>query len=133
MSSAPRTPLVAALRRLITALPLPERSDADLLRQFVAARDEAAFRALVGRYGGMVLSVCRGVLGNHADAEDAFQATFLTLARNAGSVRTPEALAGWLHGVAWRTARKARTAAARRRAHEGCTPERGDEPAPDLG
>src|SRR5262249_25927914 len=97
----------------------PERStDAGLLEQFVARRDEAAFEALVRRHGPMVLGVCRRVLRNHHDAEDAFQATFLVLARKAASVVPREMVANWLYGVACHAARKAQTAAARRRQRE---------------
>src|SRR5262249_14180810 len=75
-------------------------SDAQLLRQFVARRDEGAFAALLERHGRLVLAVCRRVLRNPTDAEDAFQGTFLVLARKAGSVRDPQALAAWLYRVA---------------------------------
>ncbi len=87
-------------------------SDGDLLARFLAGRDpvaEAAFAALVTRHGPMVLKVCRQLLGDDHVVEDAFQATFLVLARKAGSVRRPEALSRWLYGVAVRAARKARS------------------------
>ena len=82
-------------------------SDAQLLERFVAGRDEAgeaAFRALVERHGPMVLRVCRSVLDDPHDAEDAFQVTFLVLARKAGSIRKHDSIASWLHGTAHRVA-----------------------------
>jgi HlyD family secretion protein len=114
-SSQPMT--VAALRRL--AVPVTDaRPDEDLLRKFCAERDEAVFGVIVRRHGGLVLDVCRSVLRNEADAEDAFQATFVTLAVDARRVHSPPALAGWLHAVAFRVAAKARRARERRRALE---------------
>src|SRR2546423_15327716 len=80
--------------------------DADLLRRYVAARDEAAFAALVRRHGPMVFGVCRRSLGQVQDAEDAFQATFLVLARKAHTVRS-DGVGRWLYGVAVRVANKA--------------------------
>jgi RNA polymerase sigma factor (sigma-70 family) len=95
---------------------LPDRV---LLERFTERGDEAAFTVLVRRHGPMVLRVCRGVLGNVHDAEDAFQATFLVLARKAGELAWQDSVAGWLHEAAYRLALKARTAGLRRRAHEG--------------
>src|SRR5262245_35311034 len=109
--------VVRQLRRLAGERPA-ERSDSDLLRAFLADRDQSAFEAVVRRHGPMVLQVCRRALGNHADAEDAFQATFLVLARQASSIRKKASLASWLHGVAHRMATNATRAAARRRKHE---------------
>jgi RNA polymerase sigma factor (sigma-70 family) len=89
-------------------------SDAALLARFAAGRDESAFAALVERHGPMVLTVCRRVLRDRHEAEDAFQAVFLVLARKAGSYGWHDSIAGWLYTVAGRIACKARTLAARR-------------------
>ncbi|MDR3634649.1 MAG: RNA polymerase sigma factor [Isosphaeraceae bacterium] len=97
------------------------QDDEELLRRFLESGDagaEAAFTALMQRHGPMVLGVCRHVLGRHQDAEDAFQATFLVLARKAGSIRSRNVLARWLYEVAYRTAVRARVAAVRRQAYE---------------
>ena len=94
------------------------QSDAQLLERFRTHRDRSAFEVLVGRHGRMVLAVCREVLGDPDDAEDAFQATFLLLARKAGSLRVGRTLAGWLHRVGYRVAMQAGIAAGRRRRHE---------------
>src|SRR5436190_2211268 len=115
-------PSLSAVVRHIRALSAPsddaEASDAQLLDRFRAGGDEAAFAALVRRHGRMVMGVCRRVLHHHQDAEDAFQATFLVLARNAAAIRRRAALASWLYGVARRVAGDARRAAARRQARE---------------
>ena len=96
-------------------------TDARLLEIFTSCRDEAAelaFSVLVDRHGPMVLSVCRAVLGDSHDADDAFQATFLVLLHKARGLWVRESLGPWLHEVAHRTASYARSAAARRRRHE---------------
>jgi RNA polymerase sigma factor (sigma-70 family) len=93
-------------------------SDAQLLERFLRQRDEAAFELLLRRHERMVLSVCRRVLPDANDADDAFQATFLVLVRKAGSIGKREALASWLYQVAYRCALKARVGAVRRRRHE---------------
>jgi RNA polymerase sigma factor (sigma-70 family) len=93
-------------------------SDAQLLARFLAERDGVAFEALVRRHGPMVLSVCRAILRDPNDAEDAFQATFLVLVRKAASIRGRNGLGGWLHRVAYRVAIQANAAAARRRLRE---------------
>jgi RNA polymerase sigma factor (sigma-70 family) len=122
-------PLLGCVRRIATQA-RPEPDDFDLLSRFQADGDSTAFEALVDRHGPMVLRVCRHVLGNRHDAEDAFQATFLVLARKAAGVRTSGCLAAWLHGVAYRVALGARTAARRRRRDSltGVTPA---DPRPD--
>src|SRR5262245_54502335 len=98
--------LQTVLNHLRPAVGAP--SDGHLLARFVAGRDEAAFAALLRRHGPMVLGVCRRVLQHTQDAEDAFQATFLLLARKAGSVVRREAVGSWLYRVAYRAALEAR-------------------------
>ena len=98
--------VVAHLRRVALRSADAPASDAELLTAFLASRDEEAFALLVHRHGPMVLGVCRRVLGNQADAEDACQATFLVFVCRAGSIRPPEAVGCWLHGVARNVARK---------------------------
>ncbi len=107
MTSPPINTLMRRIR--LAALPQDAAAGADgqLMEAFVRRRDEAAFAILLRRHGPMVLNVCRRVVGNHHDAEDAFQATFLVLAQKAASVSPRERVAGWLHGVAYRIALKA--------------------------
>ncbi len=104
----------AELVRLFDSGSLSGLTEWELLEQFVAHRDELAFQVLVSRHGPMVLGICRRMLANTADVEDAFQATFLVLLRRAGSLGPGDAIAAWLHGVAVRVAQQSRTAAARR-------------------
>ena len=110
--------LIRHLRQLAQMEHGGELADRQLLESFLVQRDEAAFAVLVRRHGPMVLAVCRRVLGNVHDAEDAFQATFLVLLRKAASIRKRDLLSNWLHGVAYRTDMKAKSASAKRRAKE---------------
>jgi RNA polymerase sigma factor (sigma-70 family) len=106
--------LLEYVRRLVIPSGPGEATDAALLGRFISERDKRAFTAIVDRHGPLVLHVCQRILGNLDDAEDAFQAVFLVLARKAGTVHPREALAAWLHGVARRVALKARSARGRR-------------------
>ncbi len=110
------------LETIFQAGTLAGLTDGQLLERFVSrhggAEAEAVFALLIERHGPMVLRVCRGVLGDPHEADDAFQATFLVLLRQAGAIRNRESVGPWLHGVAHRVASCARSAAARRRAHE---------------
>jgi RNA polymerase sigma factor (sigma-70 family) len=118
MAPAPLHNVLAYLRRVTHPGGAGDRTDAELLRRLVAGRDEAAFEALLQRHGPMVLAVCRRVLANEADAEDAFQAVFLVLLRKAAAVHRHESVGSFLYGVALRTALRARSDLANRREHE---------------
>jgi RNA polymerase sigma-70 factor (ECF subfamily) len=117
----PLKPMKRMMQHLRRAVLLKERhtlSDGGLLEVFLGGRDETAFEILVKRHGPMVLGVCKRILGNVHDAEDAFQAVFLVLARKAGAIVPREHVGNWLYGVAYRTALQARAKLGRRRAHE---------------
>src|SRR5436190_12849944 len=120
--------VVRHLRRLAHADPAGGPTDAQLLDRFLAAGDPTAFELLVWRHGTMVLGLCRRILRHEQDAEDAFQATFLTLARKGRSVGRRASVGGWLHTVAYRAALTAKARADRRRARE--KPLAADAPAP---
>jgi len=118
--------------QLLRRLTPPDADDGPLLARFAADRDAAAFAALVRRHGPLVLAVCRRVTGHPQDAEDAFQAVFLVLARKAGQLRDPGRLGNWLYGVAAKVASRARRAAARRHVREVQAVDPPDPAAPDA-
>jgi RNA polymerase sigma factor (sigma-70 family) len=129
MGTRQASEVIRAVRRVALPPDGAAATDGQLLERYVRDRDEDAFAALVRRHGPMVWGVCRRALGHH-DAEEAFQAAFLVLARRAAAVVPPEAVADFLHGVAWRTASKARATAARRRRREGQVPGAPEPVAP---
>src|SRR5215472_17522278 len=97
--------------------------DGQLLERYLTRRDEDAFEALVDLHGPMVLGLCRRMLRDPRDIEDAFQATFLVLVRRAPAIRDPDLLSNWLYGVAYRVARRARDRTLRRRDREATVGE----------
>lgn len=131
MATSQLTEIVRHLRRTVLLRDGADLTDGQLLDAFITGRDEVAFAALVQRHGAMVWGVCRRVLDSHHDAEDAFQAAFLVLVRKACSIRPREQVASWLYGVAYRTARKARASALRRRAREQLLPTPPEPAAPE--
>jgi RNA polymerase sigma factor (sigma-70 family) len=124
MSSAPTRAALRHIRDLLAAEQTGHLPDAELLERFARRREEAAFAALVRRHGPLVLGVCRRVLHNPHDAEDAFQAAFLALARHAGAVGRRGSVGGWLHRVAFRVSVKARARAQRREQCDRRAPQR---------
>ncbi len=136
-SSSPR--LGSRLRSAILGVLGDAGTDGELLLRFVRTQDDAVFAELVRRLGPMVRGICRGVLGPGPDADDAFQAVFVVLARKAEAVRPPGRVAAWVHGVATLTARKARQARSRRERRESPLAPSFDPPhriataEPDLG
>src|SRR6516162_7684894 len=130
MATAQLHTLMRHLKGLAAGDAARQRTDRQLMDDFAVRRDESAFAALLSRHGAMVLRVCRRVLRHEQDAEDAFQATFLVLARNAESIRQRETLASWLYGVAYRAAMGAKRKAAQRRNREARLRERAPTSAP---
>src|SRR5262249_53814453 len=124
----PQLSVVVEHLRRAAGVPPATLSDAELLDRFVRHRDAAAFELLVRRHERLVLAVCRRVLGNRPDADDAFQSTFLVLVSKAGSIGKGQALAAWLGRVAFRVALHAH-AARRRRQQREPTGLDGPEPA----
>ena len=118
MPTSVTNPIIQHLRRAVLGRDGAGLSDGQLLDCYVQGGDEAAFEALVRRHGPMVLGVCRRILRDSHEVEDAFQATFLVLVRKAASVVPAERVGNFLHGVAWQTAVRARAAAAKRRRRE---------------
>jgi RNA polymerase sigma factor (sigma-70 family) len=132
MASARRDTALQQICRLLDEGILTGLPDARLLERYLANRDGLAFEALVRRHGSMVMGVCRRVLDDSNDADDAFQAAFLLLARKARSIRDDNSVGGWLHRVAWRIALQVKSDAARRRDQERRAAERtGEAIAPD--
>ena len=119
MANAQLRPILNHVSRLLLAQRTHELSDEQLLQIFTQERNEDAFAVLVEQHGRLVMRVCRHVLHHAQDAEDAFQATFLVLACKARSIRKREALASWLHGVAYRMSLKAKRNAARKQPRAG--------------
>jgi RNA polymerase sigma factor (sigma-70 family) len=132
MAKAVSSPILQLIRRVVEDQSVRQLSDHHLLQQFSDQQDEAAFGTLLRRHGPTVLDVCRSVLGNEADAEDAFQATFLILVRKAPSIRKTASVGSWLHGVAYRTALKARLQSATRQKKEARAPARQVSEADDV-
>ena len=107
--------VVGQIRRAAAAEAYAGLSDGDLLGRYVAQSEETAFELIVRRHGPLVLGVCRRILGDAHAADDAFQATFLVLARKARTIRSYQSVASWLHGVARRVASRARESGRTRR------------------
>jgi RNA polymerase sigma-70 factor (ECF subfamily) len=130
MTTGRMKPVLQQLRQAVLRQDRGGMTDGQLLESFLASRDEAAFEGLLRRHGPMVLGVCRRILGNPHDAEDAFQATFLVLARKASSILPRDRVGCWLHGVAHTTAVRVRAANARRQGRERQVT---DMPEPEVG
>src|SRR5262245_48277329 len=120
----------AILRHIVDQLPIADAPDGELLRRFAQHKDEPAFAEILRRHGPLVLGVCRRILGDVHAADDAFQATFVQLAKRASSIRCDGSLAGWLHTVARRVAIVARRGEQRRRPREAAA-RKPEEKAPE--
>lgn len=118
MPNAPLNNVLRQIRRLVARPNRVEQSDEELLERFVVSREEEAFASLVRRHGPMVLGVCLRLLRNRHDAEDAFQATFLTLVRKGSTIRQRGALASWLYRVAFRISLRLKARAEKRSTSE---------------
>ena len=132
MARTAASPILQLIHRVVEDPRVRQLSDRDLLRQLHVEHDQAIFHTLLRRHGPMVLDVCRGVLGDGPDAADAFQATFLVRAQKADSIRKGASRGSWLHGVARRTALKARAQSAVRQKHEARAPQRQASEVDDL-
>jgi RNA polymerase sigma factor (sigma-70 family) len=127
-------PLAHLFQQLVEEPPLDTLTDGDLLRRFADDHEESAFAELVSRHGPLVLGVCRRVLQNDHDTEDAFQATFLVLARKAASICKHDSVSSWLYKVAYRIALKAKADSSRRRTREQIAVRQHITPGPgDVG
>src|SRR5271154_196970 len=122
MNDSRLKPVVGYLRDLARPRQTADSSDRHLLHRFVTLRDEEAFTVIVQRHGPMVFGVCRRVLRQFHNAEDAFQATFLVLARKADSITRANSLGAWLYGVAYRISLRARTSVGRLEQREKSRP-----------
>ncbi|MGH7170647.1 MAG: RNA polymerase sigma factor, partial [Gemmataceae bacterium] len=131
MATGPISAFLDTLRRAALRRDEAGLSDGQLLDAYIRDREEAAFAALVHRHGPMVWGVCRRVLGNERDAEDAFQATFLVLVRKAASVVPRDQIANWLYGVSRKTAVKARAMVVKRKAREKQVKDMPERAAPE--
>lgn len=133
MSYPQLQPVLRHIRRLLGQSCGHQLPDGLMLERFALQREEAAFAALVERHGPMVWSVCRRVLNDDHEAEDAFQATFLVLTKRADAIRQRQSVASWLYGVAYRVALKARAKVGKRRAREQRLTEPAEAVEPATG
>src|SRR5262249_47066319 len=133
MADNRRDGVLQHIHKLVAAVHGVTPADGELLERFVHLRDEDAFAALVRRHGPMVLGVCRRLLKDAHDAEDACHAAFLVLARRAGSIRKQGSIGSWLYGVAYRAAANLRRQVVRRRGREAPAVDMAQPPPADVG